>query len=218
MVRPARRRRPVSSEDDQGTRRKVIDAAIRCILEQGFYRASSNAIAEAAGLSWGVIQYYFGSREALMLAVLDEGSQRLADAVSNAKIDADTVAGRLLQYSDIIHRYYGDSDYLAFEQVLLNLSQDPTTSEQTRESMAKSSEAIKVEFQRLTDQLFAGTDIEGDSVIRGFPFHALRGMALSELMLQTLPFNDINESEVLERRRLLTEAVASMIEATGSPA
>jgi len=33
------------------TRQRVIEAAILCILEQGFYRASSNAIAERAGYS-----------------------------------------------------------------------------------------------------------------------------------------------------------------------
>ena len=56
---------------DSISRQRVIDAAIACILDQGFYRASSNAIAERAGVTWGVIQYHFGTREALMLAVLE---------------------------------------------------------------------------------------------------------------------------------------------------
>ena len=51
---------------DSISRQRVIDAAIACILDQGFYRASSNAIAERAGVTWGVIQYHFGTREALM--------------------------------------------------------------------------------------------------------------------------------------------------------
>src|SRR5215472_10669679 len=89
---PPTRRRPAVPEDDQGTRLKVVEAAIQCILEQGFYRASSNAIAETAGLSWGVIQYYFGSREGLMLAVLEEGNRRLRDIVSEVNITGDTLA------------------------------------------------------------------------------------------------------------------------------
>src|SRR5439155_20083847 len=78
------RRRPPG---DSASRQRVLDAAVQCILEQGLYRASSNAIAEQAGLSWGVIQYYFGSREALMLAVLEEGVMRLDVAVRVAEID-----------------------------------------------------------------------------------------------------------------------------------
>ena len=31
---------------------------IACILEEGFYRASSNKIARRAGVTWGVIQYH----------------------------------------------------------------------------------------------------------------------------------------------------------------
>jgi TetR/AcrR family transcriptional regulator, regulator of cefoperazone and chloramphenicol sensitivity len=70
---------PVPRQNHPDTRQRVIEAAICTIVEQGFYRASSNAIAERAGLSWGVIQYHFGSRESLMLAVLEEGTTRLVD-------------------------------------------------------------------------------------------------------------------------------------------
>src|SRR5260221_3886428 len=60
------RRKP---SGDSASRQRVLDAAIECILEQGLYRASSNAIAEQAGLSSGVIQYYLRTPEGLMLAV-----------------------------------------------------------------------------------------------------------------------------------------------------
>src|SRR5215469_15201605 len=87
--RPRSSRRKPNGDGD--SRQRVLDAAVRCILEQGLYRASSNAIAEEAGLSWGVIQYYFGTREGLMLAVLDEGTQRLLDDLTTADIRAETL-------------------------------------------------------------------------------------------------------------------------------
>jgi len=110
------------------TRQRVIEAAIQCILEQGFYRASSNAIAERAGLSWGVIQYHFGTREALMLGVLEEGTGRLARQLRAADIHGETLVERVEEYFEILAEYYESPDYLAFTQVLLNLSHDPTTS------------------------------------------------------------------------------------------
>jgi AcrR family transcriptional regulator len=209
---PPTRRRPAEAEDDQGTRQKVIEAAIQCILEQGFYRASSNAIAETAGLSWGVIQYYFGSREGLMLAVLEEGNRRLKDIVSEANITGDTLEKRLEQYFLILERYYGDPDYLAFIQVLLNLSHDPRTSAQTVKAMTRGSAEIEVHFARLTNQLLAGTGIRRQA-LRNLPFHALRGLALSEVMLEALPYDTTTrQRRVLDQRGLLARALSLVME------
>jgi AcrR family transcriptional regulator len=209
---PSRRRRSATGKDDQGTRQRVIDAAIRCILEQGFYRASSNAIAEAAGLSWGVIQYYFGSRESLMLAVVEEGSRRLIEGLAKTEITGETMPERLEQYFAVLESYYGDPEYLAFIQALLNLSHDPRTSAQTLESMTRDAAAIDTQLVRLTNQLFAGTGVRR-RVLKTFPFYVLRGMALSEVMLSTLPF-DIRamQRNVLDQQRFLIRAVALLIE------
>jgi AcrR family transcriptional regulator len=209
---PSRRRRSATGQDDQGTRQRVIDAAIRCILEQGFYRASSNAIAETAGLSWGVIQYYFGSRESLMLAVVEEGSRRLIEGLAKTEITGDTMPERLEQYFAVLESYYGDPEYLAFIQALLNLTHDPRTSAQTLESMTRDAAAIDTQLVRLTNQLFAGTGVRR-RVLKTFPFYVLRGMALSEVMLSTLPF-DIRamQRNVLDQQRYLIRAVALLIE------
>src|SRR5580658_2196429 len=111
----------VRQQRDSATRQRVIDAAIACISEEVFYRASTNAIAERAGLSWGVIQYHFGSREALMLAVLEEGGHRLVEDLSTADIVGETLTERIESYYAILARYYTHPEYLAFVQVLLNL-------------------------------------------------------------------------------------------------
>jgi AcrR family transcriptional regulator len=194
----------------------VIDAAIKCILEQGFYRASSNAIADTAGLSWGVIQYYFGSRETLMLAVLQEGNRRLIETLSSGEIYADTISERLEQYFVIIEKHYGDPEYLAFVQVLLNLSHDPRTSAQTHKAMIEGAELIAQQISRLTGQLFAGTGIRR-AALRNFPFMVLRGLALSGVMLTTLPFDTRTvQKRVLEQRRMLADATAWLIENEGA--
>ena len=201
--------------NETDTRDRVIQAAIDCILERGFYRSSSNAIAESAGLTWGVIQYYFGSRESLMLAVLDEGNRRLTERLRSAHIQGDSMSGRLEQYFDLLEGYYGQAEYLAFVQVLLNLSHDPTTSEQTLDAMTTASKEIQVELQRLSKELFAGTGVRSSALIR-FPFVALRGLALNEVMLRTLPFDsDPMVKRVPRQRKLLTQAVSLLLESEG---
>ena len=201
---------------DSISRQRVIDAAIACIIDQGFYRASSNAIAERAGVTWGVIQYHFGTREALMLAVLEEGTRRLNDIVVTAEITGETVTERVAQYMDILLKYYGSMDYLAFSQVLINLTHDPRTSQQTRETMARIGESANPELNRLQRKVLAGTGIRRPAV-RSLLFHALRGLALSHVMLETLPEQPQTPRHFPEQRRLLAEALGMLIEAQSQP-
>ena len=201
---------------DSISRQRVIDAAIACIIDQGFYRASSNAIAERAGVTWGVIQYHFGTREALMLAVLEEGTRRLNDIVVTAEITGETVTERVAQYMDILLKYYGSLDYLAFSQVLINLTHDPRTSQQTRETMARIGESANPELNRLQRKVLAGTGIRRPAV-RSLLFHALRGLALSHVMLETLPEQPQTPRHFPEQRRLLAEALGMLIEAQSQP-
>jgi TetR/AcrR family transcriptional regulator, regulator of cefoperazone and chloramphenicol sensitivity len=204
---------PESSRDNI-SRQRVIEAAVACILEQGFYRASSNAIAERAGVSWGVIQYYFGSREALMLAVLEEGARRLDEIVQQAEITGSTVTERVAQYADILARYYGSPEYLAYTQVLINLEHDPRTSARTKETMALISESATPELTRLLRKVLAGTGIRQPAV-RSLLFHALRGLSLSHVMLGTVPDREDESQHFPRERKLLAEALGLLIEAHG---
>src|ERR1700722_17519170 len=66
---------PRSSE----TRRRLVEAAVATLQEEGFVGASARAIAERAGSNQGLIFYHFGSVANLLLAALDAVSdERLA--------------------------------------------------------------------------------------------------------------------------------------------
>jgi TetR/AcrR family transcriptional regulator, regulator of cefoperazone and chloramphenicol sensitivity len=199
------------TQRDSATRQRVIDSAIECITEEGFYRASTNAIAERAGLSWGVIQYHFGSRELLMLAVLEEGTRLLVEDLSTADIVGDTLTARVQSYGEVLTRYYADPQYLAFLQVLLNLRHDPRTSLQTLETMTKITASVEAQLDRLTKRLFKGVAVR-QPALSGLVFHVLRGLALSEAMLGALPFDTPQQVKDLpEQRRLAAEALSLLL-------
>lgn len=210
------RRRPPG---DSASRQRVLDAAVQCILEQGLYRASSNAIAEQAGLSWGVIQYYFGTREALMLAVLEEGARRLGSAVQDATITGGTLAARVDSYMEILAGYYGSPDYLVFTQVLISLSHDPRTSAQTRERLERVNARTQPPLLRLQAQVLEGTGVERQAV-ESLLFHSLRGLALSHVMFATIPSADLPlvAQDFPEQRKLLAQALALLIDAESARA
>jgi len=76
------------------TRALVIDETIRCILEEGFAAASAKHITERAGVTWGVVQYHFGDRDGLLMAVVDKGFAELIEALSALPLAAENVRDR----------------------------------------------------------------------------------------------------------------------------
>jgi len=60
---------------EQDTRTRILTAAKGVLLDVGYAKLSTRAIAEAAGVPLSQIHYYFGSKQNLMLAVLDYENQ-----------------------------------------------------------------------------------------------------------------------------------------------
>src|SRR3954454_10813625 len=86
-----RRRRRV---DGELTWRRVIDAAVATILEMGYYQASSNEIARRAGVTWGALQHQFGTREGLLLEVLNDAWATLHEQMLAADVAGATLEER----------------------------------------------------------------------------------------------------------------------------
>jgi AcrR family transcriptional regulator len=64
---------------ERDTRLRILAAAKAALLDVGYASLSTRGIAEAAGVPLSQIHYHFGSKQNLMLAVLDmENQQRLA--------------------------------------------------------------------------------------------------------------------------------------------
>ena len=61
------------------TATEILAAAKRALLVVGYARLSTRAIAEQAEVPLSQIHYHFGSKQALVLAVLEEENRRLLD-------------------------------------------------------------------------------------------------------------------------------------------
>ncbi|MCG7609024.1 TetR/AcrR family transcriptional regulator [Mycobacterium sp. CnD-18-1] len=73
--------------EDLTARARIRDAALRLFGEQGFDRATIRGIADAAGVSSGLVRHHFGSKEALR----EECDEYLAKAIDrlNDEVRAD---------------------------------------------------------------------------------------------------------------------------------
>jgi AcrR family transcriptional regulator len=198
---------------DDAMRTRVIDAAVTCILERGFYQASSNEIARRADVTWGVIQHYFGTREALMLAVLQDGSRRFDAFVESADIDGDTVEERIDQLIRILSEHYGRPEYLAYLQILLNMEHDPRTSADVRQTMRDVADQSNTHVRRLLKEALGTATAVPD--LTTTLFLVVRGFLLSQQLLDTMAYDSVapQSDRVARQRRLLGELLAPYVEA-----
>lgn len=74
-------RKNASQERSRATVDVLIEATARILVKDGFDRASTNRIAEKAGVSVGSLYQYFPSKEALVAAVMERHRQQIMAAV-----------------------------------------------------------------------------------------------------------------------------------------
>jgi AcrR family transcriptional regulator len=63
------------------SREAVLDAAERLMAEHGYEAATVAALVEEAGIPPSSIYHYFGSKEGVLLAVMERGAERFFDAL-----------------------------------------------------------------------------------------------------------------------------------------
>ena len=68
----------------------LVEATARILVRDGFDRASTNRIAEEAGVSIGSLYQYFPGKEALTAAVIERHNQQLMTIVHGAFQQAET--------------------------------------------------------------------------------------------------------------------------------
>jgi AcrR family transcriptional regulator len=77
-------RKHASQERSRATVDALIEATARILVREGFDAASTNRIAEEAGVSVGSLYQYYPSKEALIAAVIDRHNQQLMQIVRGA--------------------------------------------------------------------------------------------------------------------------------------
>jgi AcrR family transcriptional regulator len=77
------------------TRARLLDAAAGLFAERGIDAVSVDTVADAAGRTSGAVYAHFGSKQGLLLALLDEWAHSLVTVIAAEFELADTVEDRL---------------------------------------------------------------------------------------------------------------------------
>jgi len=81
-------RKTASQERSRLTVDALLEATARILVREGFDKASTNRIAEVAGVSVGSLYQYFPSKEALVAALIDRHNRQVMQAVQGELAEA----------------------------------------------------------------------------------------------------------------------------------
>jgi AcrR family transcriptional regulator len=209
--------------DAEQTRRRVLDAAIATVVDVGYYKASSNEIARRAGVTWGSIQHLFGSREQLMLDVVNDIGVRLEESFAAATVEGATLEDRLRSVLGILSTHYEQDSYLVQMQILLELAANPKMSAHGRKAMGRNNGQ---ELDNLAQPLLAKAlgDVAAEHDLVLYAFMTLRGYLASNAVARIIAkfpddavrrlIRDSEDDNVL--RDLLVRGVAAMVREEGT--
>jgi AcrR family transcriptional regulator len=118
-------------------REAIVEAAGRCIVARGHAALSTRTVADEAGVNQSLIHYYFGTKERLMLAVLERMNQTLLKRQTEMFESTGSVADKWVQAC----RFYEGDLRSGYVRLLTELS-----------SLGVSNPAIGGEVRKLRGQ------------------------------------------------------------------
>jgi len=77
--RPARRKRRTQAERTQGTRTRILDAAVEVLRKKGYAHFRTADVARAAGVSRGAQLHHFATKEKLVYATMEHVFQNVLE-------------------------------------------------------------------------------------------------------------------------------------------
>ena len=104
-----------SREDGEATRRHILSTAVRLFAEHGYADTTSKMICREAGVNIAAVNYYFGSRDDLYRAVLDDVHEHIVNeremaVITSADLPVEEKLERVLD-AYIATVYNGQSWY-----------------------------------------------------------------------------------------------------------
>jgi len=80
----------------ENRRRQIMDAALELFASEGYSHCSISLLAQHASISKGLMYNYFESKEALLIAIIEDGMQVLMDLIDpnqDGALDSEEVEG-----------------------------------------------------------------------------------------------------------------------------
>lgn len=177
-TRPAQARRTQDQRTAE-TRARVLDAAIECLIDEGYARTTTKRIAERTGISRGAQQHHFPKRHDLVVqAVTHLANRRLEEL----RLDAQRLANsedRVERLLDLLQRSLTKPLFFASLELWVAARTDPAL----HEALYAAERELGRTIGELTAEVssIAASDERFEDLIE-LTVHMLRGMSLQQIL------------------------------------
>jgi TetR/AcrR family transcriptional regulator, fatty acid metabolism regulator protein len=194
-------------------RRQILDAAIRVFATRGFHACRVSDVADEAGVAYGLVYHYFGSKEEILNTLFTERWQVMLDAI--AEIDRQAVPAREklhLVASFIIDSYRHEPDLM--KVIIVEVTRAANSF--GRAHLAKIREAYQMIGQIVeTAQREGVFKQEISSDFAALMFYGAIEQLLSGWIFDVIPQN---EEDFEHAKSLVVEAICGGLEAPSTQA
>jgi AcrR family transcriptional regulator len=194
---PARPQRRTQAERRAATREALLDAALECLLEEGYPGLTTRRVAERAGVSQGTQRYYYPRRAEFVAAAIERLAGELAQQVREQTPPPETGDRRRIEAA--LDQLWEINNGPLF-QAMMELCGAARTDPELRDSLTAANHTIARIIARTAAELFptliAGP---GGREFLDTAFAAMRGLA----MFAPLKLTDLSRRWQATRQQLL---------------
>ncbi len=131
--------------EEPSTEAEIRWAAFDVLVDRGFDEFTTQAVADAAGVSQSLVHYYYETKEDLVFSMFTNGLDHLADEVRE-RADSDDPRERLLELARYMLRTPDDEEFaetVEFSRMLLEIEAQAPYDERLREAVEYDSEFLE---------------------------------------------------------------------------
>ncbi|MEV5830581.1 TetR/AcrR family transcriptional regulator [Spirillospora sp. NPDC052242] len=186
----------------RATRQRLLEAAVECLASAGWAGTTVAVVAERAGVSRGAAQHHFRTREELVTAAVEYGSEV---RMSQMRERLDELAGRRPSTLDVV-TLLGEMYTTPLFRAALQLWVAASSDEQLRAQVVPLEARVGREAHRLTvEALGADESVPGVRETVQATLDLVRGLGLADLLTD----------DSARRGRLLRQWAATLDTALG---
>lgn len=185
-VKPlAKRERRTQAERSAETRALLVCATTRLLARVGYAAVTTSAIAAEAGVTTGALHHHFGTKEALLFAVLDAMNERVLARFAALQHTGPTLP-EVTHAVRELWAVYGDPEYWSVWEIIIGTRGDP---ELRRRVIAHREATMKKVFAFWAGDLPLGkTEQSALRDILSFMLNSIRGLFLEHFLNKDAAF------------------------------
>lgn len=146
-------------EQKEQTRRRILEAALDCFLERGFYGTKTSQISKRAGVSEGLLFYHFPTKENLLEELIRVGMEGMRTPM---QITAPTGLGHFEAFSRMLFSVAKQNPFIAKMFVFMAYLQRAEDVSERLRQMAASVDTIDFSRQWVEQGQQDGSIRDGD--------------------------------------------------------